>query len=150
MEILNRTDPAVRIDPEGLVAAVRGWIDTEVEDDWYLLQDPPYRPANRLLVSAGELRMVRGVDEAAYRALAPHVTALPATGTALNVMAAPALVRDAFMLPDPGQMDREAQPGWGEYAQLSVAIDLNGRTHHRCSVIHGPSGRIVLRRLREC
>ncbi len=150
VEALNRDDSAVRIDPEALVAALREWIDPEVEDDWYSWQDPPYRPANQPLASASELLLVRGVDEAVYRALEPYVTALPATGTALNTTAAPELLREAFQLPDAGDMDTDEQPGWGAYTRLSMAIELDERVHRRCTVIHGPSGRIVLRRLRAC
>jgi len=75
-----------------LAAALLDWIDKDinatfpggVEDDGYLLLDPPYRAANRRLVDISELRLVQGFTAEVIETLAPHVTALPAT-TAINV-----------------------------------------------------------------
>ena len=71
--------------------AVVDWIDADdetgpggAEDDYYTVLERPYGTANQPLATASELRLVRGIDAAAWRALAPHVTALPA-GAAINV-----------------------------------------------------------------
>lgn len=69
----------------GIVQATADWIDPEpgtrypdgASDDWYSRLDPPYRVANRRMASASELRLVKGVDDALWRRLAPLVTALP-------------------------------------------------------------------------
>ena len=45
------------------------WLDEDIdprpnsgaEDDYYMLQNPPYRAANRLMASASELRLVKGM-----------------------------------------------------------------------------------------
>jgi general secretion pathway protein K len=82
-----------------LSAALLDWIDEDInatfpggaEDDLYLLQDPPYRAANRPLVSTSELLLVQGFTDEVVATLAPHVTALPAV-TAINVNTATAEV----------------------------------------------------------
>jgi general secretion pathway protein K len=74
------------------------WLDKDIdprpnggaEDDYYMLQKPPYRAANRLMASASELRLVMGMDAvdsedvAVYDKLAPYVVALP-TRTIINI-----------------------------------------------------------------
>lgn len=84
---------------ENLVLAVKDWIDADIEprfpdgaeDDYYSRLDPPYRTGNRPMISATELRLVRGFDDETYRLLAPWITALP-RGTSINVNTAPAPV----------------------------------------------------------
>lgn len=89
-----------------VVQAVVDWLDTNrepgfpggAEDNYYLTRDQPYLTANRLSVTASELRLVRGIDAEAWRRLAPHVVALPTT-TGINVnTASPEVLRT--VLPD--------------------------------------------------
>ncbi|MAE93649.1 MAG: hypothetical protein CL910_03215 [Deltaproteobacteria bacterium] len=47
------------------------------EDDYYLAQDPPYRAANRPLLSVDELALVEGFRPALVDALRPYVTVQP-------------------------------------------------------------------------
>jgi general secretion pathway protein K len=83
-----------------IAQAVMDWIDADInplfnggaEDDYYMLQTPPYRAANRMMVSISELLLVKGVDNEAYQLLLPHVSALPAYDTAINVNTASAEV----------------------------------------------------------
>ncbi len=78
-----------------IAMATVDWIDRDSqithpgggEANFYLSLAEPYRIANRPMASASELRRVRGVDAAAWRALAPHVTALPQP-TPINVSTA--------------------------------------------------------------
>ena len=87
-----------------VATAVIDWIDADdettgpggAEDDYYSVLEQPYRTANQPLAKASELRLVRGIDAAAWRALAPHVTALP-TATAINVNTAGSLVLQAVV-----------------------------------------------------
>jgi len=80
--------------------AVLDWIDEDInprfnggaEDDYYMLQTPPYRAANRLMVSVSELLLVMGVDDEVYQLLLPHVSALPVVSTKINVNTASAEV----------------------------------------------------------
>ncbi|MBF0424392.1 MAG: type II secretion system minor pseudopilin GspK [Magnetococcales bacterium] len=83
-----------------LLYAVIDWIDDNgtvsgpggAEDPEYLAMDPPYRAANRPMVSPSELMMIKGFDFATYQKLAPFVTVLP-TYTDINVnTASPAIL----------------------------------------------------------
>lgn len=83
-----------------IAEAVMDWIDADseprfnggAEDDYYMLRTPPYRAANRLLVSVSELLLVKGVDHEAYQLLLPHVSALPDIDSKINVNTASAEV----------------------------------------------------------
>jgi general secretion pathway protein K len=87
----------------GLATALLDWIDADInatfpdgaEDDVYLLETPPYRTANRPLVSISELRLVKGFSAEVIARLEPYVTALPEP-TALNVNTATAPVLQAL------------------------------------------------------
>ena len=90
---------------EGIADAVVDWIDEDntnptgfggAEDDYYMLQNPPYRAANGMMVSTSELLLIKGVDYEKYQALAPYVTALPSHETKINVNTAPPLVLSAI------------------------------------------------------
>lgn len=63
---------------------LRDWLDEDeqadpggAEDNDYLLLQPAYRAANRLLADASELRLLLDMREDHYQRLLPHVTALP-------------------------------------------------------------------------
>lgn len=81
----------LEIDP-AIVQAILDWTDADsdarfpngAEDAYYLDLERPYRAANRPLASVRELLLVRGVTQAIFEKLAPHVTVL-AEPTALNV-----------------------------------------------------------------
>lgn len=84
-----------------LAPALLDWIDADIntrfpdgaEDDTYLLTEPPYRAANRPMVSISELRLVRGFTREVTAVLEPHVTALP-EATVINInTATPAVLR---------------------------------------------------------
>jgi type II secretory pathway component PulK len=61
-----------------------------VEDDPYQRADPPYRAANRPLLSLEELRLVDGFDGPLCEALAPYVTVHPwVRGDGINPNTAP-------------------------------------------------------------
>jgi len=91
LDYFRRLLEVLELDP-ALATAVLDWIDPDInatfpggaEDDTYLLADPPYRAANRLLVSVSELRLVQGFTPEVMAVLAPHVTALPEV-TKINV-----------------------------------------------------------------
>jgi general secretion pathway protein K len=62
------------------------------EDDYYQLQDPPYRAANRPLLSIDELGLVEGFDGALLDAIRPYATVYPFTGGGINPNTAPSHV----------------------------------------------------------
>ncbi len=71
-------------DAERLAAAATDWIDTDqapvsggAEDFDYATLDPPYRAPNAPFVEVEEIRGLAGVSEAVFRALRPHLCALP-------------------------------------------------------------------------
>jgi general secretion pathway protein K len=60
------------------------WIDPDEErvrggpeDSYYQQQDPPYRAANRPLLSVDELRLIEGFDATLVKGLRPYVTVYP-------------------------------------------------------------------------
>lgn len=82
---------ALDIDP-GIAPAILDWVDADsdtrfpngAEDAYYTTLDPPYRAANRPLVDASELLLVRGVTPAIYARLRPFVTVLE-DSAAINI-----------------------------------------------------------------
>jgi general secretion pathway protein K len=98
IEYFKRLLNVLQVDP-ALAASLLDWIDADIiatfpdgaEDDTYLLEDPPYRAANRRLVSISELRLVHGFTDEVMKILEPYVTALPEM-TTINVNTATAEV----------------------------------------------------------
>ena len=90
------------LDP-ALTNALLDWIDPDInasypdgaEDDTYLLDDPPYRAANRPLSSVSELGLVRGFTAEVMAVLEPHITALPGHA-GINVNTATAEILSAL------------------------------------------------------
>ena len=82
---------------DGLADAVLDWLDADgnvrgvrgAEDSDYLGAEIPYRAANRMLSDVSELKWIKGFDADKITTLAPYVTALPATGVAININTAP-------------------------------------------------------------
>jgi general secretion pathway protein K len=93
--------------------AVVDWIDPDsevtypngAEDEEYMSQTIPYRAANRMMISASELLLIKGFTAQAYQALAPYVIALPAR-TSINVNTADKVVLMA-LIPDISEGDLE-------------------------------------------
>ena len=92
--------------PSDLVNPLLDWVDVDslqrtsggAEDAYYLLADPPYRCANRALLSVEELYRVRGFNPAIVERLRPFVSALPEHST-INVNTASREILMA-LLPD--------------------------------------------------
>ncbi len=125
---------------EAIADAVLDWIDKDIEstgfggaeDDSYMLQTPPYRAANSLMVSSSELMLIKGVDAEAYSKLAPFVTALPKSDTAINVNTAPAEVLatlTASLTVADGEALVEARGEEG-FDKIESFIDHNLMTNH--------------------
>lgn len=90
---------ALKLRPE-LADAVVDALDADsepnprgAEDLGYLADALPRRAANAPFAHVSELRLVRGIDDATYRALEPHVCAHPADSAInLNTATAPVLM----------------------------------------------------------
>lgn len=87
-------------DPQELAQNLIDWVDPDdvrqrggLEDEPYQKQDPPYRAANRRLLSVQELRLVEGFDARLVEALEPYVDVYPlAGGAGINPNTAPTWV----------------------------------------------------------
>ena len=78
-------------------------IDGGEEDDYYQAQDPPYRAANRPLLSVDELLLVEGFDAQLVNALRPYVDVLPyANADGINPNTAPSWVLALLYHGQPG------------------------------------------------
>jgi general secretion pathway protein K len=92
--------------PAGLAAAIVDWIDPDgepygpsgAEDGSYTREEPPYLTANTPMVSVSELRLIAGMEQAAYQRLVPFVSVLPET-TSININTAPPEVLRAIGVP---------------------------------------------------
>ncbi len=87
--------------PDELAANLIDWLDPDdqrlaggPEDSYYQEQDPPYRAANRPLLSLDELRLIEGFDAALVEGLRPYVSVYPwvppeGLGSGINPNTAP-------------------------------------------------------------
>lgn len=109
------------LDPR-VADAVAGWLDpqNQAEASHYLGLPVPYRPRQGLFVHVSELRLVRGIDGAAYARLAPHVCAL-APGTRLNVNTTDLALLQALGL---GRSDAERvwQGGQAQFGDVAAFL----------------------------
>lgn len=88
-----------------IASAIRDWIDADneptgfdgAEDSSYLDMNPPYRVANRAMVSTTELLAIKGIDREIYQRLRDVVSALPQTDVPINVNTAPPPVLRALV-----------------------------------------------------
>jgi general secretion pathway protein K len=82
--VLERLFAILNIPPQ-VIPALADWIDADsipspqggAEMDYYLRLVPPYAPRNGLMPTIGDLKMVRGVDDATFERLLPFVTVVP-------------------------------------------------------------------------
>lgn len=88
MARFRRLLAALKLD-EAIAEQALDWIDADgtpggrgAEDMRLLLQQPPYRAANRPFAHVSELRLLPGVDAETYAILAPQVCALPPVASA--------------------------------------------------------------------
>lgn len=99
-----------------ITEAVSDWLDRDLvpypmgaEDDFYFVQTPAYRTANRAMASVSELQAVANVTPEIYRALEPLVTVWPQTPAPLNIHTAPATVLRSINADDELQPLGEAE-----------------------------------------
>lgn len=100
LEQFRRLLVALGLDPR--FAGIAGdWLDNDLdasfpdgaEDSIYTGMIPPYRTANQMLTSISELAALEGMDRLTFKALEPHITALPGR-TNINVnTATPAVLQ---------------------------------------------------------
>lgn len=120
--------------PPARLAALLDWLDNNdtalpdgAEADVYLLQDPPYRPANSLLIDPQELNLVAGYEPALVQALQPWVVTLP-VATPVNVNTASAEVLQSLhedINADVAQalVEARTQDPWSSLQDFSQTLD---------------------------
>ncbi|HTR62223.1 MAG TPA: type II secretion system minor pseudopilin GspK [Candidatus Binataceae bacterium] len=82
--VLQRLFTLVGVDPQ-IIPAIADWIDADsmpsgeggAEMDYYMRLMPPYAPRNGPMPTIGDLKMIRGVDDATFNRLLPFVTVEP-------------------------------------------------------------------------
>lgn len=97
IRLLKLVDPQVTDQQaQEITLAIVDWIIPGQQQNefnkYYMSLSPPYRAAHRVMVSASELRLIKGVTSALYQALEPYVTALPIATSLVNVQTAKAPV----------------------------------------------------------
>lgn len=88
--IIERLFTNIGVSP-ALVPAIVDWLDPDsvespggAEADYYLRLIPPYEPRNGPMPTIGDLRMIRGVDEATFFRLQQFLTAAPEPRVNIN------------------------------------------------------------------
>jgi general secretion pathway protein K len=108
---------------EDLVPAIVDWIDQDenespggAEANYYLGLRPPYQPRNGPMPTLGDLRMVRGVNEAVFNRIAPFLTVMPELQVNANTASPQVLASlEPELMEDPKIVDeiiaeRQVQP----------------------------------------
>ena len=101
-----------------LAAALIDWVDADSvglnggnEDDYYQMQEPPYRAANGPLLSVDDLFLIEGFDHRLVESMRPYVSVEPfAGGGGINLNTAPSHVLSLLFFND-GIDDRLAKKG---------------------------------------
>jgi len=97
VRLLQAVDPSLQTTKaQDIARAVTEWVTPVSQQNeftkYYLeQQQPPYSPGHRLMASASELQLVKGMTPALYHLLQPYITALPVV-TPVNVQDADAPV----------------------------------------------------------
>lgn len=97
MQRMTRLFAILGINPE-VVAAIVDWVDPDnaespggAEMDYYMGLQPPYQPRNGPMPTIGDLRMIRGINDAAFNRLRPFLTVMPETQVNANTASAEVL-----------------------------------------------------------
>jgi general secretion pathway protein K len=139
--------PAEKLyDVRELAANLIDYVDSDevrlyggAEDSYYQEQDPPYRAANRSLLSVDELRMVEGFDGRLVEALRPYVTVYPyAGGSGINLNTAPPHVLALLFFDDGVDLRLAREDTVREILQIHEdggVVCAEGNSDERCTPI---------------
>src|SRR5688572_24323035 len=88
LRLLRVSDPTLsQQNAQQILLAVRDWISGSSNldlENYYSKQNPPFKAPHRLMASASEIRLVKGMTQKLYEALIPYIIALPGE-TSINV-----------------------------------------------------------------
>ncbi len=72
-----------------IAQSITAWLTSSNADEIYTRENPPYRAAHSRMAHISELRLVNGISNQIYLALAPYITALPVSENKININTAP-------------------------------------------------------------
>ena len=139
-----------------ITEAVGDWLDRDqearfdgAEDDYYFVQTPAYRAANRPMASVSELRAVAGISDELYRGLEPWVTVWPSDPLPMNIHTASLRVLRSINADDDlsplGEaeaqrlVDTRADPGYVDKAAFLEDPVFEGKTMTGAATVLGES-----------
>ncbi len=115
--------------PTSIAGRVVDWLDEDHnpeidghEDQEYLLLDPPYTAADRILVDLSELMLIAGITREDLDILAPHVALLPPMAT-LNINTATAETLKAYCLDATRITPIQTSGGYEKISDLTDIVD---------------------------
>ncbi|OUR99135.1 hypothetical protein A9Q81_11175 [Gammaproteobacteria bacterium 42_54_T18] len=122
-------DSSSSLTPASIAARVVDWLDENHdletdghEDQEYLLLDPAYTAADRILVDLSELMLIAGITREDLERLAPHVALLPPS-TKLNVNTATDETLKAYCLDANTIGPIQASGGYDKESDLDDIVD---------------------------
>lgn len=90
LPVAERLFENVGVTPD-LLPAIIDWLDPDsiespggAEADYYMKLIPPYMPRNGLMPTIGDLRMIKGIDDATFNQLRRVLTVMPETEVNVN------------------------------------------------------------------
>jgi general secretion pathway protein K len=88
--IFERLFTVLGVDPR-ILPAITDWLDPDsieapdgAESDYYLRLTPPYQARNGPMPTIGDLRMIKGINDAVFNRIAPFITVMPETQVNAN------------------------------------------------------------------
>ncbi|SDU16881.1 type II secretion system protein GspK [Halopseudomonas salegens] len=126
-----------------LAVAVSDWMDAESDDPRYRLQEPARVSGNRNFILAAELANVPGMNEEAWLALAPYVTAYPGRSSPIDLERSSELMQEVFSGRGVG-----GEGPW--FMRLQIVAEFADRRFYQCTLLDAPNGIVVLREQTAC
>ena len=120
VDYFQRILTALNINPT-IANSVIDWIDDDqyttypngAEDDFYTRMNPPYRTANREMITISELLSVRSIDQEIFNQIKPYISAIPEI-TKINVNTASHVILkslgDGITINDIERLENERLP----------------------------------------
>ena len=144
--LVDRVGQETGVDmPSGalLAVAITDWMDGESDDPRYRLQEPPRVSGNRSFLLAAELANLPGMNEEAWLALAPYITAYPGRASPIDLNRSNELMQEVFA----GRSAGDQEP-W--FMRLQIIAEFADRRFYQCTLLDAPNGIAVMREQTAC